>query len=294
MSEFVPHFAPVVVLLFLGTVGLMGASILVLFYGTVRQSAFFTRLGLGAGLAIAAGYFVVLTGVSFASSEKVLPAGAWKYFCEIDCHIAYSVTGAQTTGALGPDMQQVTARGEFVVVRVKTWFDERTISAHRGNGPLTPNARKVLLVDGVGRRFAPSPEGQAVLAHLNGNSTPLSQPLRPGESYTTDFVFDIPRDARGLRLLITEDDPETRLVIGHENSFLHKNIYFGLDAVRTLGVFFQGPKPNPCGSLLSEPKPLAPASLLQTGCGLAVTHLPLHGNGGWLGEFERQLTLGGE
>jgi hypothetical protein len=237
MSEFVPHFAPIVVLLFLGTVALMAGSILVLFYGAVRRSPFFTRLGLGAGLAIGAGYFILLTGVSFASNEEVLPAGAWKYFCEIDCHIAYSVTGAQTIGALGPEMQQVTARGEFVVVRVKTWFDERTISAHRGNGPLTPNARKVLLVDGMGRGFAPSPEGQAAFASLHGNSRPLTQPLRPGESYTTDFVFDVPRDARGFRFLITENDPETRLVIGHENSFLHKKIYFGLDAVRTLGVF---------------------------------------------------------
>jgi hypothetical protein len=31
MSEFMPHFAPVVVLLFLGTVLLIGASLLVLF-----------------------------------------------------------------------------------------------------------------------------------------------------------------------------------------------------------------------------------------------------------------------
>jgi len=96
--------------------------------------------------------------------------------------------------------------------------------------------RKVVLVDAAGRSFAPSPEGQmAAHARLNGNSTPLAQPLRPGESYTTDFVFDVPRNAQGLRLLLTEDDPETRFVIGHENSFLHKKIYFGLDAVRALG-----------------------------------------------------------
>jgi hypothetical protein len=37
-------------------------------------------------------------------------------------------------------------------------------------------------------------------------------------------------DARGLRLLITEDDPETRLMIGHENSLLHKRIYFDVDS----------------------------------------------------------------
>ncbi len=234
MPEFMPHFAPVVVLLFLGTDFLIGASLLVLFYGAVRRSSFFAKLGAGAALTIAAGYFILLSGVSFASSEAVLAAGGWKYFCEIDCHIAYSLIGAQTIAALGPEMQQVSARGEFVVVRVKTWFDERTISGHRGNGPLTPNQRKVILVDDMGRSFAPSPEGQTAFARLGNASTPLTQPLRPGESYTTDFVFDVPKEARGLRLLITEDDPETRLVIGHENSLLHKKIYFGFDSAPSL------------------------------------------------------------
>jgi hypothetical protein len=230
MSESTPHFAPVVVLFFLGTIFTIGICFLVLLYAAVRRSVFFAKLGGGAILAIAAVYFLLLTGVSFASSEEVLPAGSWKYFCEIDCHIAYSLIGAQTTDALGPELQQVSAHGKFVVLRVKTWFDERTISAHRGNGPLTPNSRRILLVDDAGRRFAPSPEGQATVGHPTSNSTPLTQPLRPGESYMTDFVFDVARNAQKLRLLITEDDPETRLVIGHENSLLHKKIYFAVDS----------------------------------------------------------------
>ena len=230
MSEVTPHFAPVVVLFFLGTIFTIGICFLVLLFAAVRRSLFLAKLGGGAILAIAAVYFLLLTGVSFASSEEVFPAGGWKYFCEIDCHIAYSLIGAQTTDAVGPELQQISAHGKFVVLRVKTWFDERTISAHRGNGPLTPNARKIFLVDEAGRRFAPSPEGQAAVGRLKLNSTPLTQPLRPGESYTTDFVFDVARDAQKLRLLITEDDPETRLVIGHENSLLHKKIYFAVDS----------------------------------------------------------------
>jgi hypothetical protein len=230
MSEVTPHFAPVVVLFFLGTIFTIGICFHVLLFAAVRRSLFFAKLGGGAILAIAAVYFLLLTGVSFTSSEEVLPAGSWKYFCEIDCHIAYSLIGAQTTDALGPELQQISARGKFVVLRVKTWFDERTISAHRGNGSLTPNSRRILLVDDAGQRFAPSPEGQVAVGRLKLNSTPLTQPLRPGESYTTDFVFDVARDAQKLRLLITEDDPETRLVIGHENSLLHKKIYFAVDS----------------------------------------------------------------
>jgi hypothetical protein len=234
MSEFMPHFAPVVVLFFLGTLLLLGICFLVLFYGAARRSVFFAKLGAGAAIAIAGGYLLLLCGVSFASSEQVLPPGGWKYFCEIDCHLAYSLEGAETVAALGPELQQIFAHGNFVIVRVKTWFDERTISAHRGNGPLTPNRRKVILVDDTGRNFAPSPEGEAAFSRVGGSSAPLTQPLRPGESYTTDLVFDVPKDSRGLRLLITEDDPETRLVIGHENSLLHKKIYFGIDAAPPL------------------------------------------------------------
>jgi hypothetical protein len=230
MSEFMPHFAPIVVLMLLGTIFLIGISFLVLFYGAVRRSAFFAKLGAGAALTVVIGYLLLLSGVSFASSEEVLPTGGWKYFCEIDCHLAYSIANVQTAESLGPELQPVSARGKFVIVRVKTWFDEHSISPHRGNGPLTPNRRKVMLVDDTGQSFDPSVEGQGAFARLGGTSTPLTQPLRPGESYLTDFVFDVPKDARGLRLLITEDDPETRFVIGHENSLLHKKIYFALDS----------------------------------------------------------------
>ncbi|HKW64138.1 MAG TPA: hypothetical protein VJN89_16420 [Candidatus Acidoferrum sp.] len=229
MSAFMPHFAPIVVLLFLGTIFVLGLSLLVLFYGAVRRSAFFAKLGAGAAIAIAAGYFLLLAGVSLASSEQTLPPDGRKYFCEIDCHLAYSLVNAQTAASLGPELQQATPHGKFVILRVKTWFDERTISARRGNGPLSPNRRKALLVDDTGRSYEPSPEGQFALARSQNSSTPMAQPLRPGESYTTDLVFDIPKNARGLRLLLIEDDPETRFIVGHENSLLHKKIYFDVE-----------------------------------------------------------------
>ncbi|HEV1995518.1 MAG TPA: hypothetical protein VGR03_14400 [Candidatus Acidoferrum sp.] len=234
MSEFTPHLAPVVALLFFGTILLIGASFLVLFYGTLRRSSFFAKLGAGAAFATAAGYLILLTSVSVASSERVLPPGGWKAFCEIDCHIWYSVAGMQVATALGREMQQTTANGQFVIARLKTWFNENTISPHRGNRPLVPGPRRVVLVDDSGRSYDVSSEGQAALAALGDSSLPLDQALRPGESFTTDLVFDIPKTARGLRLLIADDDPATRFVIGHENSLLHKKIYFGVESAPPL------------------------------------------------------------
>jgi len=234
VREFTPHFAPFVALLFFGTVLLIGACFLVLLYGAVRRSWFFAKLGAGTAFAVMAGYLILLTSVSVASSEKVLAPGGWKVFCEIDCHIWYSVAGMQVATALGPELQQTAANGRFVIVRLKTWFNEDTISPHRGNGPLLPGLRRVVLVDDSGRSYGVSSEGQAGLAALGDSSIPQDQRLRPGESFATDLVFDVPMTARGLRLLIFDDDPATHFVIDHENSLLHKRIYLGVDSAPPL------------------------------------------------------------
>lgn len=236
MAETTPHLAPIVVLLFLGAIFLTGISILVLLFGAARRSKRIAGIGGGAALVIVAGYVFLLCGVSLVSSEKVLPMGGWKYFCEIDCHIGYSVLGVQAASVLGPEIRPSAANGRFVIVRVKVWFDERTISPNRGDGPLTPNARRVVLVDAIGHTYAQFPGLETEPTRTTAQQVSLRQPLRPGQSFTTDLVFDVPRDAAGLRLLITEDDPETRLVIGHENSLLHKKIYLSLNSAQNIAI----------------------------------------------------------
>ena len=58
--------------------------------------------------------------------------------------------------------------------------------------------------------------------------TPLAQPLLPGESYTTELIFDLPADRPNFRLLLTTDDRVTWVLIGHEGSFFHKKVFFAL------------------------------------------------------------------
>ncbi len=244
MVESTPHVAPIVVLLFLGTLFITGVSIVVLLYGAARRSKLYARIGAGAALVIVTCYVLLLCGVSLASSEKVLPVGGWKYFCEIDCHIGYSVSSVWTAASIGPELRPTVAHGQFVIVRLKAWFDEHTISPNRGDGPLTPNARRVVLVDSNGRTYEQSPEAESVLARAGGEQTSLRQPLRPGQSFMKELVFDVPRDSATLRLLITEDDPETRLIIGHENSLLHKKIYFSLDSAQNIAIAIKPLAPN--------------------------------------------------
>jgi hypothetical protein len=71
------------------------------------------------------------------------------------------------------------------------------------------------LVDAQGHKYPGSTEG-------------LRRRLVPGESYTTDIVFDVPADAKDLRFVLRNNDPETAFIIGHENSLLHGKTTFAL------------------------------------------------------------------
>jgi hypothetical protein len=84
------------------------------------------------------------------------------------------------------------------------------------------------LVDEQGNRYSPSTEGQHALDAAQNGGTPMTTPLRPGGSYTTEVVFDLPPDAKAATLLVNEGEWETHFVIGHENSPLHKKTRFQL------------------------------------------------------------------
>ena len=200
--------------------------LLVAFVAAFRKAGKVAKFAVG-GVALAAiGYTVVLFGVALATSNKTLPPGDWKYFCEADCHIAYAVDSVQESLNAGPGSETDHDARAIRRVHLKTWFDENSISPSRGNFPLTPDSRIVKLIDDRGRQYLPAREASAVLP---GRSAPLNTPLRPGESYLTTFVFDVAADARNPRLLITDVDLVTRLVVDHENSPLHGKIYLALN-----------------------------------------------------------------
>jgi hypothetical protein len=221
-----PRLAHLMLLLFLGTAFTIVAGLATVLFGAVLRARLAERLGGLLAITCVCGYGVILLGTGVFSSNKTLPEGQWKYFCEPDCHIAYSVASVRTAAMLGTETSQSQANGEFVVVRLKSWFDENSISKHRGNGPLTPVPRLVSLEDSNGQRYFPTQTKASALQDL---STPLEQPLRPGESYLTSFVFDVARDAKNLKLLITDDDPMSVITIDHENSPFHGKIYLELN-----------------------------------------------------------------
>jgi len=186
----------------------------------------------GVALVLVAGYGTTLLAASVASRERVLSATEEKYFCEIDCHLAYSIAGVERTRILAANPTEPSAAGEFYVVSVRTRFDEHTISPHRGDSPLAPPPRIVTVVDAQGRSYAVSALGQQALENLLGPRwiSPTT-PLRPGESYVTHFVFDSPTGVTEPKLLIESPTSPAwigRVVIGDEDSFFHKKVYLRL------------------------------------------------------------------
>lgn len=220
-----PRYAHLITVLFLGSALVIFVCVIAAAVAAISKAGRAAKFLAGGAALTGLGYFALLLGVALASGDKTLSAGNWKYFCEADCHIAYSIESTQEASTLGGEAKPITAQGRFVVVRLKTWFDQNSIAPWRGNAPLTPDARVVQLVDERGQRFLPTPQASAAL-HVA--STPLNEALRPGESYATTFVFDVPPDARNPRLLISDVAPVSRLLIDHENSPLHGKIYLAL------------------------------------------------------------------
>jgi hypothetical protein len=199
---------PLTVLLFSGAVlGGVALAVLYVILRVIKRDAF-ARVTLRVLLGGAGAYVVIFLIASLASRNRVLAAGDEKHICEIDCHLAYSVAGTRSEAL--PD-----GRVRYTVT-VKVRFDEATISSRRPrDATLTPNSRYVALVDGAGNRYPGSTDG-------------LKRKLIPGESYTTDIVFDVPASANGLRLVLRNNDPETAFIIGHENSLFHGKTTFRL------------------------------------------------------------------
>jgi hypothetical protein len=199
---------------------------LVLFARRRRRAARRVLAGavVGAGL-----YAAVLLAFSLTSRDQVAERGEEKYFCEVDCHLAYSVADVTRSKSLGTASSRATAHGLYRIVTLRVRFDPETTSLRRPKDmSLTPNPRFVRVVDASGAIYRPDPAGQRALETVEGTSIPLTRSLQPGESYTTRLVFDLLEKAPDPRLLLTESDWITRLVIGHENSPFHGKTSFRL------------------------------------------------------------------
>jgi hypothetical protein len=220
--------APVGVLALLGTAFLLMFFVLATLYAAIRRRRRFAKFSIGGFVGIAGIYLAVLLAFSFISTNKVLGVREEKHFCELDCHLAYSIVSVEKSKTINIGGAENIASGVYYRITLKTRFDETTINPQRGNGPLFPNPRSITITDEQGRTFVPATQIETALAAANAAGTNIATPLRPAESYTTVVVFDLPADVQKPELLVNESDWITRFIIGHENSPLHSKARFQL------------------------------------------------------------------
>lgn len=210
----------------LGTVVLLALLLLVAVGGAIRGNVpLVKRAGAGVGILIGV-YAAVWLGAGLLSGDTVKGEAEEKYFCEIDCHLAYRVM------AIRPVVQVPGAAGRVWAVDLRTRFDETTISPRRGKeAPLWPSPRRVELRDARGEAFHPMAGIDGWCKDHGVHSVPLSHELRPGDSYTTTLLFDLPGRTVPAQLLVEEADWIDALIIGSEESPWHGKVLLPIPAV---------------------------------------------------------------
>jgi hypothetical protein len=219
-GNFEAHMAA---LCFLGTIGMTVLLVITTLALCFRRRAW-AKYSLLAIAALLGGYAAVLAFFSFASFERTVKRGDEKFYCGMDCHIAYSVQNVERTKTIG----DATAGGQFYVIKVRSHFDERTIAPWRGDSPLRPDPPTLTLIDDTGHSYPVSSAGQMAWEKTHGGQHSLSDGLRPGESYETTWVFDVPTDAASVRLFAGWSGFPSYILIGDEASPHHAKTYFAL------------------------------------------------------------------
>jgi hypothetical protein len=202
--------APLSVLSFLGACALCVLAVLAIvvacFIGKFKLARRVMAL-IGAVFVI---YLALLVCFSVVNRDRVLARGEEKYFCEIDCHLAYSLVDV---------IAAPTAGGTDYTLTLRTRFDETTTSPQRPKDRrLMPNAREIRLADNSGEMYEATVVGGSALA----------TPLKPGESYLTKLRFLIPAGVHPVRLLITSKGWPEHFLIGDELSPWHGRTWFAL------------------------------------------------------------------
>lgn len=167
------------------------------------------RLSAVCGASVIFVYVIVLLSVSVGSVPRVLPLGERKVFCEIDCHVVFSIESP------------AERRGDTVHIALREAFTN--VSDARGNAPLTPGTRHIALVAENGEHYLP------VRLRPAGPDT-LFAPIRPGEQHHAELAFVVPAALSLRGLLVENDDPVSRLMIAHERSPLHAKVLLAVAA----------------------------------------------------------------
>jgi len=152
--------------------------------------------------------YLVLWGIFyFISSDKVVPIGT--DICFDDW--CASVTKFERPKTLGKENQELIPHGQFIILNITMSNQARGIAQK-------PSEPRVHIVDEKGNSYSFSTEGQQALEKQIGNQIPIDERLELHESLETQLVFDIPKDARNLKVLIEEGPLITKLLFSENKA----------------------------------------------------------------------------
>jgi len=212
----------------LSGLGLVAGGALVLFALRTDRLDLAKQVGTFA-LGWAALYFVVLTGTSLTSQEKVLDLKERKAFCGfyLDCHLGVSVEAVQRVSHVGQGAEQVQADGVFYLITVRVNNDGMQARLPLRNP-------KATLIDAYGVTYTRSLEAEQALAEAEAEGVPIAfaRSVSAGHSYTKTIIFDVPSTVRAPKLLVTQgmvlDQFIERFLIGDEDSLFHRKTVFSI------------------------------------------------------------------
>ncbi len=110
----------------------------------------------------------------------------------VDSEIGFTATDTQKAATLGNQYTKKTAQGQFYIVTIKI--------ENKSKETKTIDSSMITLTDSQGRKFDRSIDGQTAKGLAEGKVDLFLQQVQPGLNVTGDIVFDIPKDATGLKL----------------------------------------------------------------------------------------------
>lgn len=171
-----------------------------------------------------AAYLSLLIGTSTSSDKVVLEPGARKAFCgfHIDCHLGIRVTNAwRSSGLIADD-----PRREFLFVDIEVSSDAKQV-------PLRLRDPRFVVIAEDGRRFERALRIEHQVATRLGQAHSVEVPLPPDGVLVKTLIYEMPRDARNLRLHATNGEIGERFaelfLIGDEDSLFHEPVLLGLE-----------------------------------------------------------------
>lgn len=134
------------------------------------------------------------TTTTSTNTTKPAPAMAKIGEAVTDKDLSFTVSEIKTASSVGNSYTKKEAQGIFTIVTVKI--------ANNTKETKTIDSSAFQIVDSQGRKFDRSIEGQTAKGMSQGQVDLFLQQVQPSLSVTGDVVFDIPKDATGLKLLV--------------------------------------------------------------------------------------------